>query len=51
MPAQSTTIHSISAEPAAAWRRAAQLGYQLVPILDGEGRDSGVPLAATATAA
>ena len=32
-------------------RRAAKLGYQLVPIPDGEDRALGVPLAAAATAA
>ena len=35
----------------AAKRRAAKLGYQLVPIPDGADRASGVPLAAAATAA
>ena len=35
----------------AAKRRAAQLGYQLAPMPGGEDRASGVPLAATATAA
>ena len=35
----------------AAKRRAAKLGYRLVPIPDGEDRALGVPLAAAATAA
>ena len=35
----------------AAKRRAAQLGYQLEPMPDGEDRASGVPLAEAATAA